>query len=118
GAKVDDGANFLNAFTTGKIGMAGSGSFAIAVLKNQYPKIDFGITYLPGENGSTSSFAGGDVFGIPRGSKHPTEAWDFISWCLSDHVQLDILAKHNEIPVRTDLTNNQYSQQDPRYITI
>ena len=118
GAKVDDGANFLNAFTTGKIGMTGSGTFAIATLKNQFPKLDFGIAPLPGENGGTSSFAGGDVFGIPHGSKHPNEAWDFISWCLSDQVQVNILAQHNELPVRTDLANNQYTAKDPRYLTL
>ncbi|QBD82942.1 ABC transporter substrate-binding protein [Ktedonosporobacter rubrisoli] len=118
GARVDDGTNFLNAFTTGKIGMTGTGAFSIATIKNQYPNIDFGITPLPGEKGGTASFAGGDTIGVPRGSKHATEAYDFISWCLSDDVQLNQYAKNNQIPVRTDLSSNPYSQKDPRYQTV
>jgi multiple sugar transport system substrate-binding protein len=115
GAKVDDGSNALTTFATGKIGMTGSGAFSIGVLKNQYPNIDFGLAYLPGENGGWSSFAGGDTIGIPHGSKHPNEAFDFIQWCLSSDVQIDQFAKNGSIPVRTDLAQNKYSQLDPRY---
>lgn len=116
GAKVDSGTNFLSAFTTGKIGMAGSGAFSIGVLKNQYPKVDFGVTYLPGMNGGWSSFAGGDTIGIPSGSQHVQEAWDFITWCLSPSVQVDQFAKNGSIPARTDLAVNKYSQLDRRYV--
>jgi multiple sugar transport system substrate-binding protein len=116
GAKVDDGTNFLNAFATGKIGMAGSGAFSIGTLKLQHPNVDFGLTYLPGENGGWSSFAGGDTIGIPRGSKNPQGAWDFITWCLSSDVQINEFAKNGSIPVRTDLAENKYSQLDPRYV--
>ena len=51
GAQADTGSDFANAFTTGKIGMVGSGAFAISMLKNDYPDIDFGVTYLPGAGG-------------------------------------------------------------------
>ncbi|GCE07867.1 ABC transporter substrate-binding protein [Dictyobacter aurantiacus] len=115
GGKVDDGTNSLNVFTTGKIGMVGSGAFSISILKNQHPDIDFGVTYLPGQNGGHSSFAGGDTIGIPNGSKHVSQAQDFISWLLSDDTQLNVFAKNNSLPVRTDLTDNKYFQQDPRY---
>jgi multiple sugar transport system substrate-binding protein len=117
GARVDDGTNFLNAFTTNKVGMVGSGAFSISTLKNQFPKIDFGIAPLPGQNGGTSSFAGGDSIGIPKGSKHPTEAQDFMSWLLSNDTQLNQFAKNSQLPVRTDLSSNQYSQKDTRYQT-
>lgn len=117
GAKVDDGSNGLNAFSTGKVGMVGSGAFSIGTLKKQYPNLDFGITYLPGANGGFSSFAGGDTIGIPRGSKHVNEASDFIKWALSDEVQIDQFAKNGSIPVRTDLAENKYSKLDPRYVT-
>jgi len=114
----DHGLNFIDAFTTGKIGMIGGGAFSIALLKDLFPKINFGVGYLPGQNGGTSSFAGGDTIGIPRGSQHPTEAFDFISWCMSSQVQVDLLAKNSEVPVRTDLGVNKYSQLDKRYVTV
>lgn len=115
-AKADAGADFLNAFTTGKIGMAGSGAFAIGTLKTKYPNVNFGVTYLPGENGKWSSFAGGDSMAIPNGSKNPKEAFEFISWCLSDAAQVDQFAKNGSIPVRSDLAVNQYSKLDPRFV--
>lgn len=118
GAKVDNGTNFLTAFTTGKVGMEGIGAFALATLKQQYPNIDFGVTPIPGQNGGSSSFAGGDNISIPAGSQHVSQSEDFIKWFLSDQAQVDVVAKNNSLPVRTDLISNKYSQQDPRYITV
>jgi len=118
GAKVDTGTNFATGFDAGKIGIQGNGAFAIATLKQQYPNIDFGVTPIPGQNAGSSSFAGGDNISIPTGSQHVSQAEDFLKWYLSDQTQVEVLAKNNNIPVRTDLISNQYSQQDPRYITV
>ncbi len=116
GAKSDSGASWFNGFQAGKVGMTGGGAFEISALKTQYPKIDFGVTYLPGQKGGWSSFAGGDTIGIPRGSSHVGEAENFITWCLSTQQQLQYFAKVGTVPVRTDLANNQYSKQDPRLV--
>jgi multiple sugar transport system substrate-binding protein len=118
GAKVDSGTNFGPAFYTGKVGMQGIGAFALATLKQQYPNIDFGVTAIPGQNGGSSSFAGGDNISIPAGSQHVSQAEDFLKWYLSDQTQIEVVAKDNGLPVRTDLISNKYSQQDPRYITV
>jgi multiple sugar transport system substrate-binding protein len=117
GAEVDQGTDFLNAFTSGKIGMAGSGAFSISVLKNEHPDVDFGITFLPGKDGGQSSFAGGDNIAIPTGSRNVEAAFEFIAWMLSDEVQLDIIANGNQLPVRTDLAENEYFAADPRLTT-
>jgi multiple sugar transport system substrate-binding protein len=118
GAKVDNGASFFSTFETGKVGIQGTGAFALATLKQQYPNIDFGVTPIPGQNGGSASFAGGDNISIPAGSQHVSQAEDFIKWYLSDQTQVDVVAKFNNIPVRSDLISNKYSQQDPRYITV
>ncbi len=117
GAKVDDGTDFLNAFTSGKIGMVGTGAFSIATLKTQYPDVDLGISFLPGQNGGHSSFAGGDNIAIPTGSEHIDEAFEFIQWLLSEKVQLEQYAKNSQLPVRTDLAKNKYFAEDPRLTT-
>ena len=117
GAEVDTGTDFFNAFPTGKIGMIGSGAFAISILKKDHPEIDFGITYLPGQKGGKASFAGGDSIGVPKGSQHVKEAFEFIKWCLSDDVQLEQFAKNNQLPVRTDLVKNKYFAADSRLTT-
>jgi multiple sugar transport system substrate-binding protein len=115
GAKTDNGNNFISAFFTGKIGMVGTGAFAIGLLKREHPEIDFGVTPLPGEKGGSSSFAGGDSIAIPATSKHKKEAWEFITWCLSEEVQVEQFAKGGSIPVRSDLADNKYSKEDPRF---
>ena len=117
GSKVDDGTDFINAFASGKIGMVGTGAFSIALLKTQYPDINFGITFLPGQDGGQSSFAGGDNIAIPKGSEHVNEAFEFIQWLLSKKVQLEQYAKNSQLPVRTDLAKNKYFAEDPRLTT-
>ena len=116
-ARVDNGTDFLNAFTSGKIGMAGSGAFSISVLKNDFPDLDFGITFLPGRDGGQSSFAGGDNIAIPKGSENVEAAFEFIAWTLSEEVQLELIAKNGQLPVRTDLVENEYFEADPRLST-
>ena len=117
-AEADTGANFQATFETGVIGMQGSGGFAIASLKANHPEIDFGIAPLPGvEEGQASSFVGGDVIAIPKGAKHADLALEFIKWQLTDEAQLEGLAKNFILPSRSDLADNQYFKEEPRYIT-
>ncbi len=116
-AQADTGTDFLNAFLTGKIGMAGSGAFSISVLKNDHPEIDFGLTFLPGQEGGTSSFAGGDSIAITSSSQYVAESFEFIQWVLSEEIQLEMFAARGQLPLRADLIDNEYSQQDPRLIT-
>jgi len=117
-AQGDTGANFQATFESGVIGMQGSGGFAIASLKANHPEIDFGIAPLPGvKEGDASSFVGGDVIAIPKGSKHSDLAVKFIQWELTDEAQLEGLAKNYILPSRSDLADNKYFQEEPRYIT-
>ena len=118
GSKVDDGTNWFTGFAAGKVGMVGAGAFELSTLKTKNSNINFGVTPLPGENGGLSAFAGGDNIVIPRGSQHVNEAFDFMQWNLQDAQQIGITAKSGGLPVRTDLASNQYSQQDPRYVTV
>ncbi len=114
GAQVDNGADFVNAFGTGKIGMAGTGAFGISTYKTDHPDIDFGVTLLPGKDGGTASFGGGDVIGIPKGSAFVDQAWEFINWLLSDEIQLEAYAANNNLPLRMSLADNKYFKEDPR----
>lgn len=116
-AQADTGTDFLNTFLSGNIGMAGSGAFSIAVLKNDHPDIDFGLTFLPGQEGGVSSFAGGDSIAITSDSPYVAEAFEFIEWVLSDEIQLEMFAARGQLPLRLDLIDNEYFEEDPRLIT-
>lgn len=117
GAIVDSGENFVEAFSSGKIGMGGTGAFGIDNYKTNYPDLNFGVTYIPGQDGGTASFGGGDNIGIPVGTEYVDEAWEFISWILTEEVQLEIYAANNQLPVRLSLADNEYFEADPRLQT-
>jgi len=57
------------------------------------------------------------VIAIPKGSKHAELATQFIQWQLTDDAQLNGLAKNLILPSRSDLADNKYFQEEPRYIT-
>jgi multiple sugar transport system substrate-binding protein len=116
-AQADTGANFFATFETGKIGIQGTGGFAIAALKKDKPDMNFGIGFIPGtKEGQASAFVGGDVIAIPSASKHADIALQFIHWELTDEAQLEGLAKNNIIPSRPVLADNKYFT-DPRVVT-
>jgi multiple sugar transport system substrate-binding protein len=116
-AQADNGANFLATFETGKIGIQGTGGFAISALKHDKPDMNFGIGFLPGlTEGQHSAFVGGDVIAIPAKSAHADVAKAFIHWELTDEAQLEGLAKNNIIPSRPTLADNKYFT-DPRVVT-
>lgn len=114
GASIDSGENFVNAFASGTIGMAGTGAFGIDNYKTNHPDLNFDVTFIPGKEGGAASFGGGDNIGIPAGSEYVEEAWEFIAWALSEEVQLEIYAANNQLPVRLSLSDNEYFDEDPR----
>ena len=117
GASIDNGSNFTNAFAGGNIGMAGTGNFSLSRYKNEFPDINFDLFHIPGKEGGTASFGGGDVIAIATGTEHVEEAWRFIEWTLTEGPQIDIYAANGQIPVRLSLADNEYSQADPRFVT-
>lgn len=114
----NDGAeNTIATPASGKVGMWLGGAYTITGVRRLSPNMELGATFLPGEKpGQWASFAGGDSIAIPRGSKQPGIAWDFIRWTFSPEVQVGILAHNNALPVRTDLAKNEYSEKNPLYL--
>jgi multiple sugar transport system substrate-binding protein len=114
GAKTDSGANFFAAFAGGNIGIAPSGAFAIGALNTQYPDIDYGVTFLPGKEGGSSSFAGGDNFVITKGTPKLAVLKEFLDFAYSLEGQT-LLASRGSLPVRGDIAKDALKDLDPRY---
>ncbi len=114
GASIDNGGNFVSAFTGGNIGMAPLGNFALSLFYNDHPDLNFDIFHIPGKDGGAASFGGGDVIAIPSGTEHAEEAWRFIEWTMSDDPQIEIYAANGQIPVRLALVDNKYFEGDER----
>jgi len=116
-ARAENGETFHLQFGSGKVGMMGTGNFNIALVKEQNPKMDYGITLLPGvKAGEVSSFAGGDILVIPKGSKHPDDAIAFMKWLLTDDTQLEGYAKTLDLTTRGDMASNKYFTENPKVL--
>lgn len=80
------GSREQNPFYIGVVAMQCLHVSQIEDIKEYAPNLDYGVTYLPAPAGGEehSSWVGGWCLGIPRGSKHPKAAWEFIRWCCRD----------------------------------
>lgn len=117
-AEVDTGANFVAAFASGNIGIAGTGGFLISLMKREHPDFNYGLTLLPGtEPGQVSAFVGGDVVAIPANGKNEAAAREFVTWVLSDEAQIEGLAKNSILSTRTDLAENDYTKDNEKVLT-
>ncbi|MRG59445.1 extracellular solute-binding protein [Agromyces sp. CFH 90414] len=107
------GPTWTAAFTEGKVGLMPYP----ATLLSSTP-FDVGVAGIPGPNGGGSTFVGGDGIGVSKDSKKAAQAWNFLNWMMSEDAQVGVLAKNNDVVSRADLATNEYSEQDPRLITI
>jgi multiple sugar transport system substrate-binding protein len=111
--QTDSGANAGTAFLGGDIGMKSDGTSFLGSLVKQ-KKFDFGVFAIPGKDGGSASFSGGDNISVMAGAKNPTGAWEFVKWITTEPAQT-ILAKNSILPTRTDLIDKIYTPLDPRY---
>jgi len=112
-AQTDAGPNTATAFQQGTVGMIADGTATMSTLVAG-GKVDFGVTPLPGKDGGSSSFGGGDTLAIMEGSDNPDAAWEFVEWATGEEAQT-ILAEQSVVPIRTDMLDSVYVPQDPRY---
>lgn len=89
-------ANELDPFLTGKVAMKIDGSWVPNSIARYNPDLDFGVVPAPvpaarlrregrfkDVRDDFITWAGGFSFAVPRGGKHPEEAWEFIKWMTS-----------------------------------
>lgn len=113
-AETDTGASFFSAFATGNIGIATSGAFAIGILNSQYPDMNYGVTYIPGPDGTPSSFGGGDNFVVTATTTNMEAVSQFINHIYSPEMQT-LMAQFGSLPVRGDVAEAALSGVDIRY---
>ncbi|MBD8022604.1 ABC transporter substrate-binding protein [Microbacterium gallinarum] len=113
GSADETGATWVAGFQEGKVGVM---PYPATLL----PALDFdaGVAGIPGVDGGESTFVGGDGIGISKDSKLSPQAWNFLSWMMSEETQVQVLAKAGNAVSRSDLADNEYAAQDPRLVTI
>ncbi|KQX07589.1 MULTISPECIES: ABC transporter substrate-binding protein [unclassified Leifsonia] len=112
-SKDEAGPTWTAGFTEGKVGLMPYP----ATLLSSTP-FDVGVSGIPSPKGGGSTFVGGDGIGVSKDSKKAAQAWNFLNWMMSEEAQVGVLAKDNDVVSRSDLATNEYSEKDPRLITI
>ncbi|WP_030506235.1 ABC transporter substrate-binding protein [Microbispora rosea] len=113
--KEEQGPTWTGFFPKGEIGVMPMPS---TTLGSMPADMKIGVAPIAGPDGGESTFVGGDSVGISATSQHPDEAWDFLSWSVSDEAQVEVMAKNKDVVARTDLAGNKYSSADPRVVLI
>ncbi|MDQ0372176.1 ABC transporter substrate-binding protein [Cellulomonas humilata] len=108
------GPTWTAGFTEGKVGLM----FYPATLLSSTTGFDVGVSGIPGPEGGASTFVGGDGIGVSKDSENAAQAWNFLSWMMSEDAQVEVLAKNNDVVSRADLADNEYAAKDPRLVTI
>jgi len=111
GSKEETGATWTAPFSGGKVGVMPYPNTAVAAAIEA--GIDVGVGPIPGVDGGTSTFLGGDAMGISKDSEHADQAWNFLAWSLSDETQLDVVAKAGDVVSRNSLLDNDSTKDDP-----
>ena len=75
-----------NPLYTGKLSMTCLHISGIEDIRKYAPNLNYGIGYIPAppSGEAHSSWVGGWCMAIPKGSRHPKEAWELIRWLCAD----------------------------------
>ena len=78
------GKTGINPFWTGKVGFMVDGNWILNDLKSNAkvkPTFEWGVAPMPSEDGyPQTTWAGGYSFVMPKGAKHPKEAWELLKF--------------------------------------
>ncbi len=113
GSADETGATWVAGFQEGKVGIMPYPATLLGGLS-----FDAGVAGIPGVDGGASTFVGGDGIGVSKDSKLSAQAWNFLSWMMSEEAQVQVLAKDGNAVSRSDLADNEYAAEDPRLVTI
>lgn len=110
--QTDTGTTWGKDFASGKIGIFPAGYDEYTELASGKDLKDYGIAGLPGVNGDTATFDGGDDFVIPNGAKNASGAWEFVKWMLQKTQQTE-LAKYGLTPVVGSVLTSSFAKEYP-----
>jgi multiple sugar transport system substrate-binding protein len=77
-----------NDFEIGRVAMQYDGEWRTAFLKAEHPELTYTTAAFPAADSQPGQYGsgtiGGDIVAVPRGSKHPDEAWSLIKYLATD----------------------------------
>jgi len=93
-----------NPFYVGKIAMMFQGEWNPWWVRKFAPQMEYGVAPIPppasNPERARSTWLGGNMICIPKGSKHRKEAWDLLVWMQTDEAQILFASLMNNVPNR------------------
>jgi ABC-type sugar transport system, periplasmic component len=100
-----------NPFYTGQVAMFISGEWNPFWVKRYAPTVEYGVAPLPPPAAhperARTTWLGGNMFSIAKGSAHPKEAWDFLVWTQSEDAQVLFAKVMNGVPNQRSVLKNK-----------
>jgi len=109
-----------NSFLVGHTAMVSQGTFFAHIIEHQAPTLDYAVAPLPVASpelaGTTSCTA--DVLVIPKGARHPKEAFEFIAWLNTRGPMEKLCNAHCKISPLADVSDDFLKHHSNPYIKV
>ncbi len=116
GSLGDTGVYGQDPFITGRIAMWEHGCWYLKTLRKYGPNVEFGLADIPiPEGGKLAFLSAGYSVGIPRGSRHVEEAWEFAKYCTGQAAQELAMPLVESIPANRIAAHSSYFMDDPHW---
>lgn len=117
GSKEETGATWTAPFQNGKVGVMAYPNTGVASIIEAEKEGGFevGVAPIPGtKEGDGATYLGGDAMGISKNSKHVDQAWNFLSWLMTEDAQKAVFADNNDTASNLKTLENDYADADER----
>lgn len=106
------GSGAMDPFLTGQLAMHIGGNWSISGYLKYKPDLNYGVAPIPTPSGTDfTSWSGGMAVVIPKGAKHPKEAWEFVKFFGSEEGQEIYNGKYKTLSV-IDSVNKKLGYMD------
>jgi multiple sugar transport system substrate-binding protein len=107
-----------NAFQQGKVAMNLDGEWRVAFVRDQAPKLSFGVAPMPVDDASRygAGYVTGNVIGVSKNAKNPEAAWALVRYLTTDTPAIVKLSNSiRNVPSTTDALASPDLTVDPEF---
>jgi multiple sugar transport system substrate-binding protein len=107
-----------NAFQQGKVAMNLDGEWRVAFVRDQAPKLSFGVAPMPVDDASRygAGYVTGNVVGVSKNTKNPEAAWALVRYLTTDTGAVVKLSNSiRNVPSTTDALASPDLTVDPEF---
>jgi ABC-type glycerol-3-phosphate transport system substrate-binding protein len=102
-------------FLVDQVAMVVDGNWRLDTIRRFAPNLKFSIAPIPypKNGGKMTTWSGGWAFVIPKGAKHPEEAWEFMKFAAGIRGQELFMSLGDHLPTLLSLLKSEYLVGDP-----